>query len=93
MVLIWIFKIWRFVALATRFSLTLYQTTKFCDMTKLKAFADKKLDVAKMTISLFDSLENTVGKRENAGYQHLLFVLQCFQKPSSFGSSKVGLVC
>ena len=36
---------------------------KFLDMTKLKAFADDKLNVAKMTISLCGRLENTVGKR------------------------------
>ena len=35
-----------------------------------------------MTISLFDRVENTVGKGENAGYQHLLLFLQCFQKAS-----------
>ena len=33
-------------------------------MTKLKAFADDKLDVAKMTISVFDQVENTGGKEE-----------------------------
>ena len=31
-------------------------------MTKLKAFADEKLNVAKMTISLFRRVESTVGK-------------------------------
>ena len=44
-----------------------------------------------MMISLFDRVENTVGKEENAGYQHfLLFPLcfQCFPKPSSLGSLK-----
>ena len=51
-------------------------------MTKLKAFADNKLDVAKMKISLFDRVENTVGKGENAGYQHFLLFPQCFSKPS-----------
>ena len=35
---------------------------KIFDMTRLKAFADNKLNVAKITISLFDGLENT-GKR------------------------------
>ena len=35
-------------------------------MTKLKAFADDKLDVAKMTISPFDTIENNVGREENA---------------------------
>ena len=34
-------------------------------MTKLKAFADDKLDVAKMMSSLLDRVENTVGKGEN----------------------------
>ena len=35
-------------------------------MTKLKAFADDKLNVAKTTISLCDRVANTVGKEENA---------------------------
>ena len=49
-------------------------------MTKLKAFADDKMNVAKMMIYLFNWVENTVGKGENAGYQHFLFFPQCFQK-------------
>ena len=40
-----------------------------------------------MTISLFDRVENTVGKGENAGYQHFLLFQQCFPKPPSLGSS------
>ena len=52
---------------------------KILDMTKLKAFADDKLKVAKMRASLFDRAENTAGKGENAGNQHyqhfLLFSL------------------
>ena len=35
---------------------------KILDVTKLKASADNKLIVAKVTISLFDRVENTVGK-------------------------------
>ena len=35
---------------------------EFLDDTKLKAFADNKLSFAKMMISLFDTVENTVGK-------------------------------
>ena len=63
-------------------------------MTKLKAFADNKLKVAKMMIVLFDRAEKkTVGKGENAGYQHFLLFPQCFLKPSSLGSLKVGIVC
>ena len=33
-------------------------------MTKFKAFADDKLNIAKMIISLCDRVENTVGKEE-----------------------------
>ena len=46
--------------------------------TKLEAFANDKLNIAKMNIS-----ENSVGKGENAGYQHFLLFPQCFPKPSS----------
>ena len=54
-------------------------------MTILKGFAADNLDVARMTISLFDRAENIVGKGENAGYQQFLLFLQCFPKPSSLG--------
>ena len=79
---------------------------KILDLTKLKAFADDKLNIAKTMIFLYDRAESTVGKGENAGYQHfllfplcfllyhsefLLFPL-CFPKPSSLGSLKVGTV-
>ena len=50
-------------------------------VTKLKAFADDKLSVAKMRISLFDRGENIEGKGENAGYQHFLLFPLCFPKP------------
>ena len=53
--------------------------------------ADGKINVAKMMISLFDRVENTAGKGENAGYQHFLLFPQCFQKASFLGSLKVGL--
>ena len=65
---------------------------KIVDWSKLKAFADDKMDVVKMTISLFDRVENSVGKGENAGYQHFLLPPQCFPKPSFLGSLKVGIV-
>ena len=38
------------------------------------------------------SVENIVGKGENAGYQHFLLFPQCFQKPSVSGLFKVGVV-
>ena len=68
------------------------QNNKILDMNKLKAFADDKLNIAKMTISLFDRVEKPVGKGENAGYQHFLLFPQGFPKPSSLGSIKVGTV-
>ena len=52
-------------------------------MTKLKAFADDKFSVAYMMISVFDRVENILGKGENAGYQHFLLFPKCFQKPLS----------
>ena len=60
-------------------------------MTKVKALADDKLNIAKVTIFLFDRAENTVGMGENAGYQHFHRFPQCFPKPSS-GLLKVRIV-
>ena len=44
-----------------------------------------------MMISVFDSVENNVGKRENAD-QHFLLFPQCFQKISFPWSEKTGIV-
>ena len=41
---------------------------KILDKTKLKAFADDKINVAQRMISDFDRLENIAGKGKNAGY-------------------------
>ena len=43
------------------------------DVSKMEAFADDKLKVARLMISLFDSEGNIVGKEENTGYQNFLF--------------------
>ena len=48
-------------------------------LSKLKAFAHNKSNVASMVISEFVWVEHIVGKRENAGYQHFLLFPQCFQ--------------
>ena len=45
------------------------------DVTKLKAFADDRINEAKMVICVFNRIENIVGKEENAGYQHFSFSL------------------
>ena len=65
---------------------------KILDVTKLKAFADNKIKVTKMTISLYERVENYVGKGENAVYQHFLLFPQCFPKPSSLWLFKVRIV-
>ena len=62
------------------------------DLSKLKAFADDNLNVAQMMKCFFDTLENIVGKGENAGYQHFLLFSQCFPKSSTAELQKVGLV-
>ena len=65
---------------------------KILDWPKLKAFADDKTNVNEKFIFGLERVENIVGKGENAGYQHFLLILQCFQKPSVPGSLKVGIV-
>ena len=65
--------------------------SKLLDLSKLKAFADDRINVAEMMFSVSDREENIVGKGENAGYQHFLFFPQCFQKASFSGSLKSGL--
>ena len=59
---------------------------KLFDVNKLKAFADDKTNVAQMMISVFDRVENLVGKGVNAGYQNFLLFPHCFQKASFLGS-------
>ena len=65
---------------------------KILDETKLKAFADDRMNEAQMMISVFDRVENIVGKGENAGYQHFLLSPQCFQKDPFLWSLKAGVV-
>ena len=65
---------------------------KFLDSSKLKAFADDKLNLAKKLKFGLGRVENILGKGEDAGYQHFLLFPQCFQKTSTLGSLKVGIV-
>ena len=65
---------------------------KFVDCSKLTAFADDKINVTEKLKFDVGWVENIVGKGENAGYQHFLLFLQCFQKASLPGSLKVGIV-
>ena len=75
----------------TRLNCLTLPNDKIFDWTKLKALADYKLDI-KIIISIYDRIENIVGKGQNAGFQHFLLFPQCFQKFSFSGSLKVGIV-
>ena len=58
---------------------------KFLDLSKLKAFADNKINMTQNLKIDLERVQNIVGKRENAGYQ-------CFQKASFSRSLKVVIV-
>ena len=62
---------------------------KILDQSKLKGFADVKINVAQKLKFILWRVENIVGKGENAGYQNFLLFPQCFQKASCIGSLKV----
>ena len=53
---------------------------KVLDQSNSKDFADDKINVTCVTNFVMGSVENIVGKGENAGYQHFLHFPQCFQK-------------
>ena len=65
---------------------------KILDQSKLKAFADDNLNVYQKLKFALGRVENIVGKRENAGYQHFLLFPQYFQKASFLGLLKVGIM-
>ena len=65
---------------------------KFLDRSKLKAFAEDKLNLAEKLKFVFGRVENIVGKGQNAGYQHFLLFPQCFQKAFSSGLLNVKMV-
>ena len=65
---------------------------KILDWSKLKAFADEKINVTKQLKFGKGRVENIVGKGENAGYQHFLLFPQCFQKTTFLGLLKVRIV-
>ena len=49
-------------------------------LAKLKAFAENKLSITEDFKCVFHVVEKIVGKGENAGYQHFLLFLLCFEK-------------
>ena len=65
---------------------------KMLDCSKLKTFADDKIESAKVVTFVFDRVENIVGKEENAGFQYFLLFPQYVQKDFFSRSLKVGIV-
>ena len=71
-----------------RLHILTFPTKQNWDQANLKAFADNKLNVTKMIISVCDRVENIVGKRRNCLYRQFLLFPQCFQKASFLDLSK-----
>ena len=65
---------------------------KILDQSKLKAFADDKINVTERVKFVLGRIKNIVGKGENAGYQHFSFSQQCFHEVPYTGSLKVWIV-
>ena len=55
------------------------------DRSKLKAFADNKMNLTEKFKSILGGVENVMGKGENAGHQHFLLFPSCFLKVSFQG--------
>ena len=64
---------------------------KILDQTKLEAFADDKLNVTKMIISVFDRVEKIVGKGEIACTSNFSFSHYVFKRLLSQRRQKVSL--
>ena len=54
---------------------------KISDWPKFKVFAEDKINVAELMISLSDRVGNIVGKEENAGYHHFSFSHNVYKSP------------
>ena len=66
--------------------------SKLLSGIRLKVFADHKVKVAIMMISVFDRIENIVRKGENAGFHFFSLFPQSFQKAFNSGLLKFGIV-
>ena len=61
---------------------------KILDWSKLKAFADNKINAAKQQAFFVGWIDNIVGKDEKTGYQDFLLFQHCYQKAPFLGSLK-----
>ena len=70
--------------------LTIYQKNKILLSSKLKAFTNDQLNIAQITISVFEMAGNIIRKGENVGYQQFFLYQKCFQKVSLQDLKKSG---
>ena len=68
-----------------------FRHNRILDQAKLKAFADNKLNVTKMIISVFDRVENIVEKEEIACTSNFSFPHNVFNRFLSQTHQKVSL--
>ena len=54
---------------------------RISDLSKFKSFADDKLKVIQIVKFVLDKIEDIVGKKENAGYQHFSFPTMFLKGP------------
>ena len=69
------------LGLLNYFPLNSLPNDNFLDWSKLKVFADDKINVNEKFKFGSGTVENIVGKGENAGYQHFLLFQRCFKSP------------
>ena len=65
-----------------------FPNDKILNQSKFKALAVDKINMTEKMKFIFGGVENSVGKGQNAGYQHFLLFPQCFQKTSYTGVLK-----
>ena len=65
---------------------------QFLGWFKLKAFANCTLNLSEIIAFVCESVENLVGKGENAGHQHFLLFPQDFQRAVFRGLVKLTFV-
>ena len=62
-------------------------SNKILDQSNMKDFADDKINMTYKMNFVIERVENIVRKGENAVYQHLLLLPQCFKRPLCQGYS------
>ena len=64
---------------------------KILDLSKLKTFLDEKINLIKNLWTVFEKVENILGKRKIADNQYFLFSIHCFLRASFSGPLTLGL--